>query len=109
MSVDFKVNASDIIIRQANNGWIVFEVSPEGDEIETNIFEDRDYTSVGEVIQHAFEDHVQTKRSGGFVLDWYPEGWDHPEGRPVVETSSRCVHSPENYVTRDCPECISEI
>ena len=66
-------------------------------------------TSVGEVIQHAFEDHVQTKRSGGFVLDWYPEGWDHPEGRPVVEASSGCVHNPESYVTKDCPECISEI
>ena len=108
MTVDFKVNASDIIIRQANNGWIVFEVSPEGDEVEANVFEDNDYTAVGEVIQHVFEDHTQTKRSGGFVLDWYPEGWDHPEGRPARESQDNCAHNPEDCVIQDCPECITD-
>ena len=93
MSINFNVNASDIIIRQVNNGWIVFEVSPDGDEIEVNVFEDNDYTAVGEVIQHVFDDHTQTKRNGGFVLDWYPEGWEHPEGRPEVATSGDCTES----------------
>lgn len=93
MSIDFKVTANDIIIRQANNGWIVFEVSPEGDEIETNVFEDNDYTAVGEVIQHVFEDYTQTKRKGGFVLDWYPAGWEHPDGRREAITSEDFTES----------------
>ena len=96
MSVEFKVNASDIVIRQVSNGWIVFEVSPDGDEVEAYVFEDNDYTAVGEVIQHVFEENRQSKRRGGFVLDWYPEGWDHPEGRPEVNPSEIWHHQTEN-------------
>lgn len=76
MSIDFKVNSSDVVIRQVNNGWIVFEVSPDGDEIETYVFEDNDYTAVDGVIKHIFDDYTQTKRSGGFSLDWRRHGWD---------------------------------
>ena len=101
MSVDFKVNTSDIIIRQASNGWIVFEVSPDGDEVESYVFEDNDYTAVGEVIRHVFEEHRQTKRSGGFVLDWYPEGWDHPEGRPEAKPPVDWDHNSVDCVIED--------
>jgi len=108
MSVDFKVSESDIIIRHANNGWIVFEVSPEGDEVEVNVFEDNDYTSAGEVIQHVFEENRQTKHSGGFVLDWYPEGWDHPEGRLEANSSESWTHKSVDCAIEDCPECIMD-
>ncbi len=97
MLVDFKINASDVIIRQASNGWIVFEVSSDGERLSAYVFEDNDYTAVGEVIHHVFEEHRQSKRSGGFVLDWYPEGWDHPEGRPEANSSEAWSHQ-----TGDC-------
>ena len=94
MAVDFKVNESDIVIRQANNGWIVFEVSPEGDEIEVNVFEDNDYTAVDAVIKHVFDNYSQTKRSGGFSLNWSRHGW---------------AHQTEDCETDDCPECITDL
>ena len=81
------LNIDDIIIRRAVNGWIVFYINDEGEPVDTYVFENNDYTAVGQVIRHVFEDHTQLKRRGGFVLDWYPEGWEHPEGRPESANS----------------------
>lgn len=78
------LNKDDTIIRLADNGWIVFHINDEGEPVDAYVFSDRDYTSAGEVIEHIFEDNVQLKRRKGFVLNWYPEGWEHPKGRPEV-------------------------
>ena len=45
MSIDFKVNASDVVIRQASNGWIVFEVSPDGNEVEVFVLHKKFFIS----------------------------------------------------------------
>ena len=82
----FNLNQDDTVIRRADNGWIVVHINGESEPVDTYVFENNDYTAAGKVIQHIFEDHTQLKRRGGFVLDWYPEGWEHPDGRPEVSS-----------------------
>jgi hypothetical protein len=75
-----------IIITRAQNGWILEEDKPflddEGTYLSQEVFEDEEdeneeysqANSLGSLLWAAFEQHFQSKRSGGIVLDVKEKG-----------------------------------
>ena len=76
------IEDTDIIIRRAANGWIVFSGSEyEADHFMTSVYED-DETEWGEqeALMHLFREHfsgyTQSKKQGGIKLEVREKGWD---------------------------------
>ena len=72
-----ELSEDDIVIRPVQNGWIVYHVNAADEEEDTFVFTNDNCTSAKNIIKHVFEDHIQMKNRGGFVLNWHSEGWEH--------------------------------
>ena len=76
------IEDTDIIIRRAANGWIVFSGSEyEADHFMTSVYED-DETEWGEhealinLFHEHFSGYTQSKKQGGIKLEVREKGWD---------------------------------
>jgi len=76
-----EIKDTDIIIRRAANGWIVFSGSEyEADHFMTTVFEDGEPWGEQESLMHLFREHfsgyTQSKKQGGIKLEVREKGWD---------------------------------
>ena len=76
-----EIKDTDIIIRRAANGWIVFSGSEyEADHFMTTVFEDSEPWGEQESLMHLFREHfsgyTQSKKQGGIKLEVREKGWD---------------------------------
>jgi len=76
------IEDTDIIIRRAANGWIVFSGSEyEADHFMTTVYEERE-TEWGEhealinLFHEHFSGYTQSKKQGGIKLEVREKGWD---------------------------------
>ena len=76
------IEDTDIIIRRAANGWIVFSGSEyEADHFMTILYEERE-TEWGEhealinLFHEHFSGYTQSKKQGGIKLEVREKGWD---------------------------------
>ena len=75
-----EIEDTDIIIRRATNGWIVFSGSEhEADYFMTTVYEDGDAWGEQEALIHLFREHfsyyVQSKKQGGIKLEVREKGY----------------------------------
>jgi len=87
------IEDTDIIIRRAANGWIVFSGSEyEADHFMTSVYED-DETEWGEqeALMHLFREHfdayTQSKKQGGIKLEVREKGYAYEEDNEQSFTS----------------------
>ena len=87
------IEDTDIIIRRAANGWIVFSGSEyEADHFMTSVYED-DETEWGEqeALMHLFREHfdayTQSKKQGGIKLEVREKGYAYEEDNKQSFTS----------------------
>jgi hypothetical protein len=76
-----EIEDTDIIIRRAANGWIVFSGSEyEEDHFMTTVYEDVEPWGEGGGLIHLFREHfsgyTQSKKQGGIKLEVREKGWD---------------------------------
>ena len=90
-----KIEDTDIIIRQAANGWIVFTGSEyEEDHFIATVYEEGE-TEWGEheALIHLFHDHfpgyIQSKNRGGIRLEVRVKGYAHEEYEDEYESKSQ--------------------
>jgi hypothetical protein len=80
-----EIEDTDIIIRRAANGWIVFTGSEyEEDHSMTSVYEDTETTwGEHEALTHLFRDHfsgyTQSKKRGGIKLEVREKGYAFEE------------------------------
>ena len=80
-----EIEDTDIIIRRAANGWIVFSGSEnEADHFMTMVYEDSEtawseHESLIGLIRDQFSYYVQTKKQGGMKLEVQEKGYAFEE------------------------------
>ena len=77
-----EIKDTDIIIRRAANGWIVFSGSEyEADHFMTTVYEDGEPWGEQEALIHLFREHfsmhTQSKKQGGIKLEVRVKGYAH--------------------------------
>ena len=78
-----EIKDTDIIIRRAANGWIVFSGSEhEADHFMTTVYEESDtewgdHEALIHLFREHFSGHTQSKKQGGIKLEVRVKGYAH--------------------------------
>ena len=79
------IEDTDIIIRRAANGWIVFSASEhEADHFMTTVYEEREtewdeHEALINLFHEHFPGYAQSKKHGGIKLEVREKGYDSEE------------------------------
>ena len=102
------IEDTDIIIRRAANGWIVFAGSEyEEGCLATTVYEERE-TEWGEhealinLFHEHFPGYTQSKKHGGIKLEVREKGYDSEEEDGGNTKWYNCAHCDAGYMDQEC-------
>ncbi len=100
------IEVTDIIIRRASNGWIVFTGSEYDDHFIATVYEE-DETEWGEhkALLDLFREHfcafTQSKKNGGIKLEVREKGYDFEDDDDNTKWYN-CAHCDAGYPDQEC-------